>query len=125
MARPRKLKFGEGEITLSGYTPEEADKIQEWISNVHSGVPSIARGPQVGDMVEITEDKLEVIDTTTLVNTALDLYQEPDTKQWKLVSIKYNPVSGLAKAEDAKVAGINKYDAINKFKIELFNMRKI
>jgi hypothetical protein len=129
MARPRKLKFGNGEITLSGYTPEEADKIQEIFESTISGVPSTARtvieevtsGPKVGDIVNT--QTMEVVDVTTLTHTAVDLLREGS--EFKIVLLKYNPVSKSAKVVEIKDAGSFRNAGVNNFKMELFKQGKI
>jgi hypothetical protein len=121
VARPRRVKLGEGEITLHNYTPEFADKLQKHLDSFREEVI----GPKVGDIVELKEDSIEVVDTTTLSCTALDLYQDPKTKEYQVVFIKYNPVSKSAKVVDFRNAGSFRNAGINNFKIELVKEGKI
>src|SRR6185295_15777543 len=99
MARPRKLKLGNGEITLSGYTPEEADKIQALLTSEKTEV--IETGPQVGDIVNT--ETMEVLDMTTLTETAVDLLRVGN--EFKLVFVKYNANSKSAKVVEVRDAG--------------------
>lgn len=122
MGRPRKLKYGNGEITLAGYTTEEANLLVEGINKL-SEVKSLEEGPKVGDIVELKEDTMEVIDMTTLTNSAFDLFV--DGKEFHIVTIKYNPVSKAAKVMEMKPAGSFRLAGVNNFKIELVRQGKI
>lgn len=119
IARPRKLKYGNGEITLSGYSTEEADAIEAFLNKVPT------EGPKVGDLVELKEDVIEVIDQTTLSETALDLYLDKEKKEYKVVHVKYNPVSKAAKVTEMISAGSFKLAGVNNLKMEMFKLGKV
>lgn len=124
MARPRRMKFGNGEITLSGYTPEEADKLQEHLNKM-SNDTSVVHSPVVGDIVELKEEEIKVVDVSELTNTAIDLVHDKENKEFQLVFIKYNPVTKAAKVTETKYAGNFKLAASNNFKVELVTSGKI
>lgn len=124
MGRPRKLKYGNGEITLAGYTTEEANLLVEGINKL-SEIKSLEEGPKVGDIVELKEETMEVVDMTTLTNTAVDLWLDPQFKDFKLVTIKYNPISKAAKVVDFQPAGSFRHAGVNNFKMELVKQGKV
>lgn len=123
MARPRKIRYGNGEIQLSGYSPEEADAIQE---KLLASAPELVSLPQPGELVNLEKtETLETVDTTTLSETALDLYQDPRTKDYKIVHVKYNPVSKSAKVTEFLPGGSFRLAGTNALKMELVKLGKI
>lgn len=143
MARPRKLKFGDGEIHLCGYSTEEATKIQQSLDLFFSGVASSQRGdpnapgketlfeefskiPVMGDIINLQNvEEVEIVDQTTLSETALDLYQDPTTKDYKIVHVKYNPVSKSAKVTEFIPAGSFRAAGTAALKMEMYKMGKV
>lgn len=123
VARPRKLKYGNGEILLYNYSPEEADAIQEKLLESAKELTSL---PQAGDLVNLEKTEiLETVDTTTLSHTALDLYQDPVTKDYKVVQVNYNPISRSAKVVEFLPAGSFKAAGVAAFKMELYKQGKV
>lgn len=124
MSRPRKVKFGNGEILLCNYSPEEADAIQ---ATLLASAKNLIESPQVGDIVDLSkkDEVLEVIDQTTLSETALDLYMDPKTNLYSVVHVKYNPVSKSAKVVEFIPAGSFRLAGTNSLKMEMVKLGKV
>lgn len=56
-----------------------------------------------------------------LNNTALGVFQHPETKEWCLAYIKYDAVTGNVKFEKAISYGTSELEAKDRFKIEAAN----
>lgn len=125
MARPRKIEFAEGEILLKGFSPEKADEIEKLLT----GTPIIVKGEldtgpiAPGSIIEIKPNEpIKEVDVTDLTFYALGNYHDKEAQQYKIVVIKYNPVTMLAKVEQIKNAGSFKLAAVNNMKMELVTL---
>lgn len=68
---------------------------------------------------------MEIIDTTSLTESAVDLWLNPETKEYELIHIKYNPISGFAKITEHTKAGSFRLAGTNTFKMELVKLGKV
>lgn len=65
------------------------------------------------------KNKTEVIDSVqpNYTNTAVGNYFDKATNQWVLVTVLYDPVTGVAKVSDTKEVGASKDFATEAFKL--------
>ncbi len=123
MARPRKIKYGNGEILLHNYSPEESDAIQ---AKLLESAKELTTLPQVGELVNLEKaEEVEVVDTSTMTHVALDLYLDPKDKEYYLMHVKYNPISKAGKVVEKIKAGSFRLAGVNNLKMELVKLGKI
>lgn len=105
MARPRVIKYGEGEIKLMNLSKEEADKVQALIEGAPSAQVAVLSVP-----VEVAQP------TGELPENAIGLFEDCDKRRFSIVVVGYNLETGETKILETKDAGTNKYGANDKFK---------
>lgn len=102
MARPRMVKTKDGgEVTLKNVAPEVADKVKALLQGEESSEP---RQEEKKNMSELT-------------NVALGTFRDASDKRWKVAILKYDPATGSATIEKIIVAGDEKGNATERFRI--------
>lgn len=98
LARPRTMKHGEGRIIFKNIPSNEVDILKAKLVNE-------------GDSTEDAEE--ELLDMSTLTNTALSTYLHD--KVWHVAVVKYNP-----ETKEAVVVETNKCGDTKMFATEVF-----
>lgn len=109
MARPRTLKLPDGEVSLSGFSPEKADAIQKLLLEGKTEEKS-------------TETHVTTTTTGPLHQITLGLWQDPSTKMYNVVEIHYNPTTKESKVHSIVPGDSVKAIALGMMKLKFFNL---
>ncbi len=103
VARPRTIDYEGGTISLSGYSKEIADSIEDRLLGGNAAQASTSTG---------TETKVAL---GVLTHDAVGNYF--DKNGWHVVNVRFSPISREAQVSEVLDVGPEKAEAIEKFKI--------
>jgi hypothetical protein len=123
VARPRLVKLLDGEISLSGYSPDIADKLTEYIKAFNQPAVVIPAGKDVTQVSSVlTPPRVEEApiqaSSSALTNTALGSRFDKETNKFMIDVIKYNVTTKHASVVSSEQAGYSKAEASGNFKIK-------
>lgn len=98
MARPRLIKLPDGEVTLQGFTTEQADKIESMLTSP-------------------LDVKCDATNSKHWEGVGLGMTYNKERKMYEIAEFRYNPTTHEVVLIDMKDAGEYKAFAVNNFRV--------
>jgi hypothetical protein len=124
MARPRTIQLEHGEVSLQGFSKEQADALSEYIKNfgkeptqsiqTDSGITNVMLSAQPGVLVTPMTDM--TIDISTLKEKAIGIHVDRKNLKVEMITVAYNPETKEALVEKVEACDGMRHGVV-KFKM--------